>query len=62
MEHYLMYSIFFITGINLGVLVMFMMTSKRASDLNDEITHLRAVRDLLKKELVKKDKLKSVYM
>jgi len=49
-----MYSLFFITGVNLGVLVMFIWTTKRTTELKQDITDLRVMRNLLKDELVKK--------
>ena len=53
MEQYMMYSLFFITGVNLGVLVMFIWTTKRTTELKQDITDLRVMRDLLKSELLK---------
>jgi len=50
----MMYSLFFITGVNLGVLVMFIWTTKRTTELKQDITDLRVMRNLLKDELVKK--------
>jgi hypothetical protein len=54
MEQYMMYSLFFITGVNLGVLVMFIWTTKRTTELKQDITDLRVMRNLLKEELIKK--------
>ena len=54
MEQYMMYSLFFITGVNLGVLVMFIWTTKRTSELKQDISDLRVMRNLLKEELIKK--------
>ena len=54
MEQYMMYSLFFITGVNLGVLIMFIWTTKRTTELKQDITDLRVMRDLLKEELIKK--------
>jgi len=50
----MMYSLFFITGVNLGDLVMFIWTTKRTTELKQDITDLRVMRNLLKDELVKK--------
>ena len=50
----MMYSLFFITGVNLGVLVMFIWTTKRTTELKQDITDLRVMRNLLKEELIKK--------
>ena len=50
----MMYSLFFITGVNLGVLVMFIWTTKRTTELKQDISDLRVMRNLLKDELVKK--------
>ena len=46
--------IFFLIGLNLGVLVMYLITSSKTLDLKEEITDLRVVRKLLKEELLKK--------
>jgi|TARA_B100000035_G_C20648950_1_gene400067 hypothetical protein len=54
MEQYMMYSLFFITGVNLGVLVMFIWTTKRTTELKQDISDLRVMRNLLKEELIKK--------
>ena len=54
MEQYMMYSLFFITGVNLGVLVMFIWTTKRTTELKQDISDLRVMRKLLKEELIKK--------
>ncbi len=54
MEQYMMYSLFFITGVNLGVLVMFNRTTKRTTELKQDISDLRVMRNLLKEELIKK--------
>jgi|TARA_R100001510_G_C7506414_1_gene107895 hypothetical protein len=54
MDTIMMYSLFFITGVNLGVLVMFIWTTKRTTELKQDITDLRVMRNLLKDELVKK--------
>ena len=54
MEQYMMYSLFFITGVNLGVLVMFIWTTKRTTELKQDILDLRVMRNLLKEELIKK--------
>tara|TARA_B100000519_G_scaffold173314_1_gene160616 strand:- start:629 stop:838 length:210 start_codon:yes stop_codon:yes gene_type:complete len=54
MDTIMMYSLFFITGVNLGVLVMFIWTTKRTTELKQDISDLRVMRNLLKDELVKK--------
>ena len=50
----LFYIIFFLIGLNLGVLLMYLITSSKTIDLKDEIADLRVVRGLLKNELIKK--------
>ncbi len=54
MDNIMMYSLFFIIGVNLGVLVMFIWTTKRTTELKQDITDLRVMRNLLKEELIKK--------
>ena len=62
MEQYMMYSLFFITGVNLGVLVMFIWTTKRTTELKQDITDLRVMRNLLKEELIKKQTIGYYYL
>ena len=45
-----------------GVMTMALLSVRKTSDLYSEIQDLRTQRKLLRDELVKKDKLKSVYM
>jgi len=54
MENTIFYIIFFLIGLNLGVLLMYLITSSKTIDLKDEIADLRVVRGLLKNELIKK--------
>jgi|TARA_R110002020_G_scaffold104684_1_gene244772 hypothetical protein len=45
-----------------GIMTMALLSVRKTSDLYSEIQDLRTQRKLLRDELVKKDKLKSVYM
>ena len=54
MEPVIFYIVFFLLGLNLGVLVMYLITTSKTSDLKDEIRDLRVMRKLLKEELLKK--------
>ena len=45
-----------------GIMTMALLGVRKTSDLYSEIQDLRTQRKLLRDELVKKDKLKSVYM
>ena len=54
MEPVIFYIIFFLIGFNFGVVAMYLITSRKTSDLKDEIVDLRVMRSLLKDELLKK--------